>query len=392
MEKHILSKSTFIKGNQCLKALYLYKKRYFLRDRMPPERVATFTRGTRVGIFAQELFPGGIDCGTKSPRAYAKSIEKTSQAIAANKQVIYEAGFIKHNTLVFLDILVKKEDGWHAYEVKSSVKLSPTYYKDAALQNYVIKESGLDIKSFNLIHINPEYVFKNELNINALFNMVDVTKECDEIYDEIGRQIKSEIAILQEEHSPKVEIGRQCRTPYDCDFIGHCWKHIPKESIFSLPSITFDEKINIYKEYGTDMTKALNNEALPLHSKAQLNSLIHNEIIINHPTIKALNKEGEKKALFKIFMFRPAIPIFNNTQPYQAQVYGFVSSLMDKSGKTIDSKIYLSRNNKEMEQEVIGELMKYIEGYDQIFTYEENSTIDYISKNKNMCNPYMQII
>jgi hypothetical protein len=164
---------------------------------MPPERVATFTRGTRVGLFAQQLFPGGIDCGAKSPRAYAKAIEKTTQAIAAGEKIIYEAGFIKHNTLVFLDILVKKDDGWHAFEVKSSTKLSPTYYKDAALQNYVIKESGLDLVSFNLIHINPDYEFKDKLDIYSLFTMVDVTGECNEIYDETGVQIETEIAEAQ---------------------------------------------------------------------------------------------------------------------------------------------------------------------------------------------------
>jgi hypothetical protein len=58
----ILSKSTFIRGLQCEKSLYLHKKRPFLRDRLSPEQLAKFSRGTNVGVYAQELFPGRGRC------------------------------------------------------------------------------------------------------------------------------------------------------------------------------------------------------------------------------------------------------------------------------------------------------------------------------------------
>ena len=37
-----------------------------------------------------------------------------------------------NNVLAALDILVKDEEGWKAYEVKSSTKVSETYIKDAS--------------------------------------------------------------------------------------------------------------------------------------------------------------------------------------------------------------------------------------------------------------------
>jgi len=52
MEKHVLSKSTFIRGNQCLKSLYLNKKRPFLRDKLSPEQLEKFRRGHNVGFLA----------------------------------------------------------------------------------------------------------------------------------------------------------------------------------------------------------------------------------------------------------------------------------------------------------------------------------------------------
>ena len=148
MEKHILSKSTYIKGEQCLKQLYLHKKRPFLRDRMPAERLAIFSRGTNVGIYAQELFPGGIDAGPKHPSQYKKAVLKTAELIDAGQEVIYEAAFQANKTLILLDVLVKNGDSWDAYEIKSSKSLSETYYKDAALQYYVLVNSKIQINSF----------------------------------------------------------------------------------------------------------------------------------------------------------------------------------------------------------------------------------------------------
>lgn len=70
MEKHVLSKSTFIRSSQCLKSLYLYKYNYNLRDKLSPEQEALFSRGTNVGLIARNLFPGGIDCSRKPVQVY----------------------------------------------------------------------------------------------------------------------------------------------------------------------------------------------------------------------------------------------------------------------------------------------------------------------------------
>ncbi len=31
---------------------------------------------------------------------------------------------------------------------------------------------------------------------------------------------------------PDIDIGEHCSDPYNCEFIGHCWKHIPENSVF----------------------------------------------------------------------------------------------------------------------------------------------------------------
>jgi hypothetical protein len=79
-------KSTFIRGLQCEKSLYLHKKRPFLRDRLSPEQLAKFSRGTNVGVYAQELFPGGVDAAPKTHFQMAASVVKTAELMEAGKR------------------------------------------------------------------------------------------------------------------------------------------------------------------------------------------------------------------------------------------------------------------------------------------------------------------
>ena len=125
-----LSKSTFIRGLQCEKSLYLYKHHYRLKDPTPSSLQAVFDQGTIIGLLAQELFPSGADASPKNHIKMFKSVEKTQDFISQEESIIYEATFLYNNVLAALDILVKDEEGWKAYEVKSSTKVSYTYNQD----------------------------------------------------------------------------------------------------------------------------------------------------------------------------------------------------------------------------------------------------------------------
>jgi hypothetical protein len=54
MGSHLLSKSSFLKGLQCEKQLYLYKHHYELRDPVSDTQRAIFRRGSKAGSYSQE--------------------------------------------------------------------------------------------------------------------------------------------------------------------------------------------------------------------------------------------------------------------------------------------------------------------------------------------------
>ncbi len=225
MSEYILSKSTYIRGLQCNKSLYLNKFRPYLRDKITEEQLAKFARGHAVGKVAQQLFPGGI----VMPRPGKPSALKTAQLISEGLPVIYEACFIADDVIVALDILVKQDNGYNAYEVKSSLALSNVYYNDAFLQYHVINASGLRPGKFFLIHRNADFELTETADLNEVFIFTDVTTECEANESRVQGGISQMLDVLKRDKSPDIQPGKQCMNPYPCDFRGVCWKKISKE-------------------------------------------------------------------------------------------------------------------------------------------------------------------
>ena len=147
--KHQLSKSTFLKGLQCDKHLYLYKNHYSWQDPVSEMQQAIFDRGHKVGILAQELFPDGLNAAPPNPLEYRTSLEKTEDYIAKGADVLYEAAFLYNGVLIYADILVKENGKWKIFEVKSSTSISETNIYDAAIQYYVVSNNGLNIEDIS---------------------------------------------------------------------------------------------------------------------------------------------------------------------------------------------------------------------------------------------------
>ncbi len=318
MEKHILSKSTFIRGVQCLKSLYLNKKRPFLRDRLSDEQRAIFKRGTDVGVLAQQLFPDGIDMKPNSPSQYRKKVAETAEIIRTNTfNTIYEAAFQYDQLLILLDILVKDGEGWHAYEVKSSLSVSETFLNDAAFQYYVIKHSGIDLKDFYLITMNPDYQRKDKLDLQQLFIRHNVSNEVKMRQQWIEQQVIAEKETLLLAHSPKIDIGPHCNHPYPCDFQNHCWKKVADNSLLYLDAFPETERFKAYST-GQDSPEQIDQKSCNDKQRMQLQAAITKQVYVNRQILEKLLKPVHDKAVLMSLLFvRPAVPFLQNTRPYQ---------------------------------------------------------------------------
>ncbi|MBU2556456.1 MAG: hypothetical protein KJ578_01595 [Bacteroidetes bacterium] len=318
MARHQLSKSTYIRSLQCQKSLYLHKKRPFLRDKMLASQLAKFRRGTAVGKIARDLFPGGIDMTPKSPSQYQIKRSETLQAMADPQvSVIYEAVFQYDEVLIMLDILVREADQWRAIEVKSSRGLSETYREDAYLQYFVLKGNQVALADFELMYINENYILNGELNLRELFISESVMQEAEAHLTQTDSKISLAKETLELNKSPEIKIGPQCRNPYPCDFLGHCWKNIPKNSLLYIAAIPADKRFELFHNGIHQVNQLSENQITPL-IREQDKALQKQSFTINNEKFLQLSADFNKQklAFIKVLYNQPAIPVLQHTKAY----------------------------------------------------------------------------
>lgn len=375
MSRHKLSKSTFIRGNQCLKSLYLYKKKYNLRDPLSPEQRAIFSRGTKVGKIAQELFPGGTDSSPKTPFQYPQAVEKTARLLNEGETIIYEACFQFNEVLVALDILVKDEAGWKAFEVKSSKSISETYLLDAALQYYVITGSGLKLTDFSLIHIDEHYVKQGPVDLHRLFTSRSVVTKILPKQSFIEQQIEKEKQSLSLANAPQTDIGAHCYSPYPCDFIGHCWKQLPQNSVFKLSLISKEQQFKWYHAgiitpELIDLSEELNpqqQQQIKSHSKQK-------EIVETVDLKNFLQQLGTNYTIVKPLDYRPAIPWAEGSHPYQQIFVGFSIETYIKNTLS-DTKHFLAESPEMLSQQLPAAFPQFDPLHNFVFYSQEDAKL-----------------
>lgn len=334
---HILSKSTYIKGEQCPKALYMYKKHPYLRDKLSIEQRAKFKRGTDVGILARTYFPGGVDMTPASPSLFGRMFEQTMRNLNdTNINVMYEAIFIYNDTLIMLDILVRDGDKWRAIEVKSSLSLSETYYKDAALQYYVLNGCNIPISDMQLMYVNENYIKEGEIDVNELFVFKSVKEYAEQHLDSIDKKVNEFKEVVSLSNSPRVNIGAQCFNPYKCEFLGHCWKKIESDSFLHTTAYSDKDLFSSYNS-GIQDNRSFKKLIDPLSLEMnQLDALEQDTFYINYKKLYDLiGKRTDSIAFLNILFYRPAVPVLDGHKPYQEIILAF-SILSNENEETIE--------------------------------------------------------
>lgn len=337
---HILSKSTYIKGLQCEKALYMQKKHPYLRDKLSIEQRAKFQRGTDVGLLAHEVFPGGIDMSPNSPSQFPKKAQETWDNLSnPSVNVMYEAVFQYNDTLIMLDILVRDGDRWLAVEVKSSLRLSDTYYNDAALQYYVLKGCGVPLSDFRLMYLNGDYVKNGPIDVQQLFKMESVMEYVVDREGYVAKNVGKLKAVIALPHAPLVDIGTQCNAPYPCDFQGHCWKHVPKNSFLFTTALDDETLFHDYFNGVNTNAKMLQQLDPDSEEARQIEALEANSYYIDYKTLYSLSPQPKPKsvAYLNLLLNRPAVPELDGTKPYEEMILAFALQGEHEQDTAIDS-------------------------------------------------------
>ncbi len=223
---HLLSKSKYIRGLQCDRALWLdvYNPRLAKYTR---EQMQRFDRGREFEYAFKDTFPNGIDISAELKRNVDAYPELTAMYLDKEEEIdLFEAGFLYDDVLVLADVVHKNTDGTlNIYEVKSGNVLSETYKRDAALQHYVISHCH-KVHDFSIVYNGSD----GDNGANG-FNVVDLTEELAAQHDEIARNIAAMKEILRH-GEPATPTGQHCLEPYACPYQHYCAQGVRQMSLF----------------------------------------------------------------------------------------------------------------------------------------------------------------
>ena len=246
-----LSKSLYTRAIQCPKSLWLKKHKPDVLTPPDASAQAVFETGHVVGELACDLFPNGVE--VEFTREYTQMVETTARLLEEGVRDIYEATFIYDGILVMLDVLHVEEDASVSfYEVKSSTSVKEIYLHDVSVQYYVLCGLGMRVQGAYVVHIDSSYVRGEELEVEKLFCVVDVTVEAEELQEQIPQRLSEWEAYLSDpQNEPDIDIGSHCNKPYECDAKAYCWKvqrNIPDYSIFNIFNLGSKKQVALYEQ------------------------------------------------------------------------------------------------------------------------------------------------
>jgi len=310
----MLSKTLYMRGLQCPKSLWLNRRQPEVRTVPTPDLIARWEAGTEVGVYAQQLFPGGVEVPFDG-QTKVQQLGQTRDLLAKGAKTIYEATFSFGGVFVRADILRKARDGWELYEVKSASEVKSHFPDDLAIQYFVLTGCGIPLRRAFLVHVDTQYVRRGEVVPERLFAVVDLTG----IAIELQAAIPARLARMREVLAgglPAIDIGPHCTDPYECDFLDHCWRHIPDHSVFDLSGRGVD-KWELYRRGIVRM------EDIPLeilNDPQRMQAEFHRNRA-EHADPKAIREFLGGLTYPLCFLdfetFDTPIPLFEGTRPYQ---------------------------------------------------------------------------
>lgn len=331
-----LSKSKYLLGLQCPKLLWYH---YNAKDEIPQisaDTQAIFEQGHLVGAYAKRLYPGGIEVA-EGIYDYERVTAET-QALIARRAPLFEPAFRYKNVYARADILNPVgTDAWELIEVKSSTDVKDINLHDLALQWYAYDGAGLRIERCFLLHINRDYVRHGDIDVQKLFVREDVTAQVKKLLPTVEANVDEMIATIGAPSCPAVPIGLCCYDPYPCVLQEQCFAFLPRHNPLTLQSIRKKKAFALIESGMSDLTELDDGVSLTARQKIQIKSLRTQKEFIDKRTIRSFLNALVYPLYFLDFeSICPAIPLYDNSSPYQQIPFQFSLHVQSSPGAAPD--------------------------------------------------------
>ncbi len=358
-----LSKSRFVAGWQCHKLLWLKAHEpqapelqvdVVLQDR--------FDQGVQVGTLARGRFPGGVLIDL--PHDDPWRVEATRQALDAGAPAVFEATFIEDRVFVSIDVLERTAEGFTLIEVKSSSKVKDDHIPDAAIQTWVARKAGIDVRRVQLMHLNTDF---RHPDIGELFQRTDITAEVEAFLPHIPAMIEEQLAALAGPE-PDVPVGTHCwMTNRECPFWDRCFPtdHL---HVWTLYNAQKHQKWALIQQGCHRILDLPANHRLTAIQRRQRQALDADDVVIEPGLEDALRAFDGRLGFLDFETINRAVPVWAEVGPWRQVVVQFSYHEQQTDG-SYSHKAYLAEGPHDPREELALRLLDATAGAERIVMY-----------------------
>ena len=359
-----LSKSDYIMGDFCPKALWLKKHKPEL---LSEEINEWSSSGYSAEDLAKKLYPDGIEV-SPVPFSFEEGARLTKK-LSLEHNILFEAvAKLPWGAACRIDILQKEGKSWNLIEIKSTTAVKPEQITDMAFQYYVFSNAGYKIKNCSIVHLNKDYRLHKKLDIKKLFVSENVTTEVAACYDEVEKQAAFLSDMQNHTKEPKLQISKKCKS---CDFYDYCCVDVPSYSIWDIfPQPTADkicQKLNSYDVNDLDASEYKDKKFI------DISSWQNQEIYCDKEKLREFLSRLKYPLYYLDYeTIEPAIPLFENSGPYQHIPFQFSLHIQDNPKGPVKHIGFLHKERTDPRRALAEALVKSCGQKGSVIVYNES--------------------
>jgi Domain of unknown function(DUF2779)/Domain of unknown function DUF83 len=315
-----ISKTHYMRWRECAKNAWLsiHKPELLLGIELSEYDRSVMESGIEVEEVARNLFSDGV-LVTGSP---AEAQRRTAELLAQGRPTLFQAQFERDRLLAAIDVLRydSKSDEVSICEIKSSTKVKEEHTYDLAFQVMLLRMHGFNVGRSYLLHLNPHYIRRSDLDVHELFTTVDLTDRINLISDEVTQEIRAARDYLLAEAEPNGPCSCLYRGRSNhCSTFTYSNPHVPSYGVHDISHIgNSPNKLRTLIDAGIfSLGDVPGHIVLNASQKLQVRVYQSEETIIDK---EAIAREFAELAFPLYFIdyetFSPALPRFANYGPH----------------------------------------------------------------------------
>ena len=367
----LLTKSKYISGQQCARLLW-----HADRKLLPEVSVADqhrFDQGFDFEKIARKLFPDAVNL---SELDFLGNLDSTKRFVAKNKTII-EAGFKEDDLFVRSDVLEFTSDGWNLYEIKSTTEVKPQHITDLAFQKFLIEKTGIKVRKCFVLFLNKEFVKHGEIDPKEIVSKEEVTEQV-ELIDDIESNVTKYLEVMQLSEAPPITISKDCNKPYECPLKKECWGTLPSDNVLHLTN--WRQYWKMFEQGIIDLNDIPSDLELKDKDAVIRKAAVEKKVQISKEHLKHfMNTLKFPLYHFDFETFDTAVPIYDQSRPYQKIPFQYSLHIQHSSGK-IEHFEYLASGKEDPRIKLLEQLEGEISGSGSVVVFNKSFEIMVLTK------------